>query len=110
MVRSKCDMATSSLSFVASRMNPSLVRYGANCACPAADQPGDRSHAGTGIRFSIDDFGTGYSRLAYIRRLALHEIKIDHSFVKSIPPDADDTVIARTVTAMAKNVWLKVVS
>ena len=63
-----------------------------------------------GIRFSIDDFGTGYSSLAYIRRLPLHEIKIDRSFVKSVPHDADETAIVQTITAMAKNLDLKVVA
>ena len=66
--------------------------------------------AGIGIRFSIDDFGTGYSSLAYIRRLPLHEIKIDRSFVKSVPHDADETAIVQTITAMAKNLDLKVVA
>ena len=65
--------------------------------------------AATGIRFSIDDFGTGYSSLAYIRRLPLHEIKIDRSFVKSLP-QGDDIAIVQTIIAMAKNLNLKVIA
>ncbi len=65
--------------------------------------------AAAGIRFSIDDFGTGYSSLAYIRRMPLHEIKIDRSFIKSLPQD-DDIAIVQTIIAMAKNLDLKVIA
>lgn len=65
--------------------------------------------AAAGIRFSIDDFGTGYSSLAYIRRLPLHEIKIDRSFIKSLPQE-DDIAIVQTIIAMAKNLDLKVIA
>ena len=66
--------------------------------------------AAAGVRFSIDDFGTGYSSLAYIRRLPVHEIKIDRSFVNSVPTDPDETVIVQTITAMAKNLGVRVVA
>jgi len=63
-----------------------------------------------GVRISIDDFGSGYSSLAYIRKLAIAELKVDKSYVFNMTRVNDDLVIVRTLIELAHNLGLQVVA
>ncbi|MFZ6777984.1 EAL domain-containing protein [Undibacterium sp. Ji83W] len=69
----------------------------------------DKLHA-MGFELSIDDFGTGYSSLAYLKRLPVHELKIDKSFVLKMEKDIDDTKIVKSTIDLGHNMGLRVVA
>jgi diguanylate cyclase (GGDEF)-like protein len=61
-----------------------------------------------GLKLSIDDFGTGHSSLVYLRRLPVHTLKIDKSFVIDMDKDEDNTSIVRATVDLAHNLGLTV--
>jgi diguanylate cyclase (GGDEF)-like protein len=62
-----------------------------------------------GLRLAVDDFGTGYSSFSYLRKLPVHEIKIDKSFIDDMVEDGDEVIVQSTIE-LAHNLGLTCVA
>ncbi len=66
--------------------------------------------AALGFQLALDDFGTGYSSLTYLKKFPITTLKIDRSFVVSIPEDENDCAIAQAIVTMGKQLRQEIVA
>ena len=62
------------------------------------------------VKLSIDDFDTGYSPLSYLKKSAVHILKIDRAFINECAINSDDAAICKAIIMLAKSLGLQVVA
>ena len=63
-----------------------------------------------GVRIAIDDFGTGFSALSYLRDFPFDVLKIDRSFVESLPGDHRTAALTCAIIDITRRLGLHVVA
>lgn len=65
---------------------------------------------GIGVKFHLDDFGTGYSSLSYLNRFKYDTIKIDRSFIASMPDGVRSRPIVDALISLASVLGMGVIA
>jgi EAL domain-containing protein (putative c-di-GMP-specific phosphodiesterase class I) len=83
----------------------SMIMHNVDLAAAKAEAMRD-----LGGRLAIDDFGTGYSSLSQLKRFPIDTLKVDRSFVRDIPSNAEDRAITEAIIALGKALGVTVVA
>lgn len=62
-----------------------------------------------GVRLALDDFGTGFSSLSYLKRLPIHGLKVDRSFIMGLERDLDGQAMVQAIISMAASLSIDVI-
>ncbi len=63
-----------------------------------------------GSLIAMDDFGTGYSNLAYLQKLPIDKIKIDQSFIRTVPGNPASEGLLTALTDIGRSFGMKLVA
>ncbi|WP_047905067.1 EAL domain-containing protein [Pandoraea faecigallinarum] len=62
-----------------------------------------------GLRIALDDFGTGYSSLSYLTRFPVDTLKVDRSFVESIPDSSRSCLMISNIVNIARSLGIDLI-
>lgn len=100
MARHGADPSGIEIEFTESALSMDLKRLDENLRAL-------RSH---GVQIAIDDFGIGYSNLSYLKQFPATTLKIDQSFIRSLPDDARDRAIVPAMINLGHDLGFRIVA
>jgi EAL domain-containing protein (putative c-di-GMP-specific phosphodiesterase class I) len=63
-----------------------------------------------GIQIQIDDFGIGYSSLSYLSNFPIDALKIDRSFVSTLPDESNNLQILQAIVNLSQRLGVGVIA
>ncbi|WP_201401419.1 GGDEF and EAL domain-containing protein [Kaistia sp. 32K] len=63
-----------------------------------------------GARLAIDDFGAGFTSFRNLRALRIDMVKIDGSFIATLPTSPDDQIFVRRLVELAQDLGIETVA
>lgn len=61
-----------------------------------------------GCRFSLDDFGSGFSSFYYLKHLQIDCLKVDGSFIRSLPDSPQDQHLVRGIVELCRGLGVEI--
>jgi EAL domain-containing protein (putative c-di-GMP-specific phosphodiesterase class I) len=63
-----------------------------------------------GVRIAIDDFGAGHSSLGRLRRIAVHDLKIDRELLHAVPGDDAARKLAAATIGLVDSLGMRAIA
>jgi len=64
----------------------------------------------SGLRFALDDFGVANTSLPQLKRVPIHALKIDRSFIEQANVRDDDAAILRSIIGLARGLGVRTIA
>ncbi len=69
-----------------------------------------RGAVALGCGLALDDFGSGFGSFQYLTNLPFDYLKIDGSFIRSLPDSPKDQLIVRALAGLARNMGMQTIA
>ena len=93
----------------ADRLEIELTETGPTAALATA-QAHAQALYGLGVGIAMDDFGTGFSSIARLREHRFSTLKIDRTFITSVPGTDQDTALITGMLAIARGLQMRTIA
>jgi EAL domain-containing protein (putative c-di-GMP-specific phosphodiesterase class I) len=69
-----------------------------------------RDISALGCEVALDDFGAGFGSFQYLTQLSFHYLKIDGSFIRSLPRSPKDQLVVQALVGLARGMGVRTIA